>query len=110
MSCFRRSALACAAILCLSAPAAAEDLDFLLINASSSDITEFQVSPQSESRWSSNLMPSGYVLPAGNEVSVLIQDGRDHCEYDILAVFADGAKFEEFGANLCDLGEWTFTD
>lgn len=91
-------------------PAAAEDMSFLLINDSSSDIEEFQVSPPSKSTWSDNLMPEGYVLPAGNEVDVVIEDGLDHCEYDLRAVFSDGVEFEEFGVDLCDLGEWTFTD
>lgn len=90
--------------------AMAEDLTFTLINASSSDIVEFQVSPPSEKSWTSNLIPAGYVLPAGNEIEVDIADGRDHCEYDIQAVFQDGSVFEEYDADLCDLGQWTFTD
>ncbi|WP_416899409.1 MAG: hypothetical protein ACMVY4_06745 [Minwuia sp.] len=94
----------------VSTGAAAEDMYFLLINESSADIVEFHVSPPSAGTWSDNLIPVGYVLPAGNEVEVAIEDGRDHCEYDIRAVFADGGTFEEYGADLCDLGSWTFTD
>jgi hypothetical protein len=92
------------------APAAAEDMNFLLINDCSSNIEEFQFSPPSKSTWSDNLMPEGYVLPAGNKVDVVIEDGRDHCEYDLRAVFSDGVEFEEFGVDLFDLGEWAFTD
>ncbi|ANK82723.1 MAG: hypothetical protein TEF_19435 [Rhizobiales bacterium NRL2] len=90
--------------------ARAENLYFLLINQSSADIVEFHVSPPDASRWTDNLIPDGYVLPAGNEVEVAIEDGQDHCAYDIRAVFADGEVFEEYDTDLCELGQWTFTD
>ena len=90
--------------------ASAEDLSFELINNSSSDITEFHVSDPSDDTWSDNLMPSVYVLPAGYTVDVNITDGEDHCEYDIRATFEDGSEYEEYGVDVCDLGEWTFTD
>lgn len=94
----------------VSTAAVAEDLYFLLINQSSSDIVEFHVSPPSESRWTDNLIPEGYVLPSGNEVEIAIEDGLDSCFYDIRAVFADGSTVEEYESDLCDLGQWTFTD
>lgn len=96
--------------LLLAVPASAEDLEFMLVNASSADIVEFQVSDPADDYWSDNLMPAGYVLASGYEVGVLIADGEDYCEYDIKAVFDDGEEYVEYGADLCDLGEWTFTD
>lgn len=93
-----------------SASAVAEDLTFTLINDTSYDIVEFQVSDPGDDIWSDDLMPNGYVLPAGNYVDVNIQDGEDFCEYDIKAVFDDGEEFVEYGVDLCALGEWTFTD
>ena len=93
-----------------SAAAQAEDLEFLLINNSTADITGFHVSDPGDDYWSDNLIPEGYVLPAGNEIEVLIADGQDNCNYDIRAVWDDGSEFTEFEADLCDLGEWAFTD
>jgi hypothetical protein len=107
-----RRAILAAALLApvLATAAAAEDLRFTIINNSSHALREFYVSPGTQRTWGRDLMPRGYELPAGNRVEVLISDGRDHCEYDIKAVWADGNEFTEMGANLCDLGEWTFTD
>ena len=68
------------------------------------------VSDPSDQYWSDNLMPAGYVLASGYEVDVLIADGQTNCEYDIKAVWDDGSEYEESGADLCELGEWAFTD
>lgn len=88
----------------------AEDLEFLLINASTADIVEFQVSDPSDDYWSDNLIPTGYVLPAGNEIEVLIADGQTNCNYDIRARWDDGSEYVEYDSDLCELGEWEFTD
>ncbi len=105
-----RFAVLTGAALALSLSASAEDLAFDIINLTSYDIVEFQVSDPSDDYWSDNLMPRGYVLPSGNYTTVYIGDGEDFCEYDIKAVFDDGDEIVEYDSNLCDLGEWTFTD
>ncbi|GAA6155620.1 hypothetical protein [Pyruvatibacter sp. HU-CL02332] len=104
------AAVSALAAFVYAGPAQAEDLDFLLINASSADIIEFQVSDPGDDYWTDNLIPSGYVLPAGNEIEVLIADGQSNCNYDIRAVWDDGSEYVEYDSDLCDLGEWEFTD
>jgi len=106
----RLAAASAVAAFIFSGPAQAEDLEFLLINASSADIIEFQVSDTADDYWSDNLIPTGYVLPAGNEIEVLIADGETTCSYDIRAIWDDGSEYVEYNADLCDLGEWEFTD
>ena len=111
MTHFIRAAVATAfAGFVFTVPAQAEDLEFLLINASSADIIEFQVSDTADDYWTDNLIPAGYVLPAGNEIEVLIADGETTCNYDIRAIWDDGSEYVEYNADLCDLGEWEFTD
>jgi|GEM_PF-3613891 len=109
---FQKAFVLAAAVggLALAAPAQAEDLEFLLINASSADIIEFQVSDPTDEYWTDNLIPAGYVLPAGNEIDVIIADGQTNCNYDIRATWDDGSEYVEYDADLCDLGEWEFTD
>ncbi|UWQ30347.1 hypothetical protein K3555_08155 [Leisingera sp. M527] len=102
-------AAAAAALLAFQAPAFAEDLEFLLINDSSADLVEFNVSPASSSNWEDNLMDGGYLAP-GYEIGVVIADGATTCVYDIRGSFDDGSEAEDFGLDLCDLGEYTFTD
>lgn len=91
------------------APAAAEDLTFKLVNHSSSNLTGFHVSPASSGHWEENLLDGAY-LASGYEVDVQIADGLRTCIYDIRGEFADGGEAEDYGLDLCDLGEYTFTD
>lgn len=97
------------AILASYSPAMAEDLVFLLYNDSSSDLVGFNVSQASSDDWKEDLLAGGYLAP-GYEIGVEIADGLTTCIYDIRGIFADGSEAEGFGLNLCDLGEYTFTD
>ncbi|NVO55693.1 hypothetical protein HW561_07820 [Rhodobacteraceae bacterium B1Z28] len=87
----------------------AEDLEFVLVNDSSSDLVEFNVSPASSGNWEGDLLDSGYLAP-NYEVGVLIADGLQTCVYDIRGVFDDGSSVEDYSLDLCDLGEYTFLD
>ena len=97
------------AALAVHSPAQAEDLEFLLYNDSSADLVEFNISPASSDNWEENLLAGGYLAP-GYEIDVDIADGLTTCVYDIRGVFADGSEAEDYALNLCDLGEYTFTD
>lgn len=93
----------------IAGPATAEDLSFTLVNSSGYDVVEFHVSDPQDDTWSDNLMPEGYVLPDEHYVDVIISDGADYCEYDLRVVWEDGDEYVEYGADICDLGEWELT-
>ena len=93
----------------VASTAYAEDLEFLLVNESSADLVEFNVSPSASDQWESNLLTGGYLAP-GYEVDVLIADGLVTCVYDIRGGFSDGSAAEDFGVDLCELGEYVFSD
>jgi len=105
----RTLAIAAAAILATTSVALADDLDFVLVNESSAALIGFNVSPASSNNWEENLL-GGDRLASGYEVDVVIADGLTTCIYDIRGQFPDGAEFEDYGVDLCDLGEYTFTD
>ena len=105
----RHAAAILATALLWSAAAQAEDLNFNLINSSSEDLVGFFVSPASSNDWEHNLLSGGY-LPPDHEIGVLIADGMTTCVYDIRGEFADDSAAEDFELNLCELGEYTFTD
>jgi len=92
-----------------SAAAQAEDLQFKLINSSSAEVVGLQVSTVDSQSWEENLI-AGYVLPAGNEVDVVIADGARTCSYDILITFADESTIEDRGVDLCELGSYSAHD
>ncbi|WP_282120410.1 hypothetical protein [Ruegeria atlantica] len=104
-----RAAAALAATVLMATSAFAEDLEFLVVNDSSADLVEFNVSPASSDSWEGNLLRGGYVAP-DYEIDVVIADGLTTCVYDIRGAFDDGSSAEDFGLNLCDLGEYVFTD
>ena len=87
--------------------ALAEDLEFTLINGSDAAVTAFHVSHAGTSSWEENLIEGGF-LPVGNEIDILIADGRSTCVYDIRTEFADGQTFEDYGLDLCQMGSYTF--
>lgn len=103
------AAIGSAMLVAAAVPAVAEDLQFILINEASVDLVGFNVSPASSDHWEENLLEGGY-LPPDHEIDVLIADGLTTCVYDIRGTFRDGSTAEDFGLDLCDLGEYAFTD
>jgi len=107
---FRSCGLAAAVIgglMIFATPAtAADELEFTLTNATSVSATEFYVSPVNVDDWEDNLLEGKY-LPAGNEVTVTIGDGRRTCTYDLKTVFEDGRTAENNGVDLCQTGKYT---
>lgn len=99
-----------ASLLLAGAPAQAEDLDFKLINISSSSVVGVYLSHSGTQDWEANLVPDGSVLPPGNEVDVTIADGRSTCSYDIRIEFQDGTELEEYEIDACELGSYTIED
>ncbi|MFX4220682.1 MAG: hypothetical protein ACMVO3_06625 [Thalassobaculum sp.] len=106
--------LAAAALVAIAAflasPAVADDLEFMLVNETSVSLVGFYVSPASSQHWEENLLDGGSYLAAGYEVGVLIADGLTTCVYDIRGVFEDGEVVDDLALDLCDLGEYTFTE
>lgn len=106
----RKLAVAALVALALAAPAVADDLEFMLVNDTSVSLVGFYVSPASSQHWEENLLDGGSYLAAGYEVGVLIADGLTTCVYDIRGVFEDGEVVDDLALDLCDLGEYTFTE
>lgn len=98
---------AAVAALLFGTPVAAQDLEFWLVNLTDTPIVEFYVSPADSGLWEENLM-DGYYLDAESEVSVIIADGLTTCIYDIATVFDDGFELEDYGLDLCEMGEYVF--
>lgn len=100
-----------AALLFVAAPAAAqaEDLTFVLTNASSFGITNFYTSPANVDEWQEDVLGQD-VMAAGTQFNITIADGSDQCAYDMKFVFEDGSEFIREDIDLCSLGEYTLSD
>ncbi|NVO58310.1 hypothetical protein HW561_21220 [Rhodobacteraceae bacterium B1Z28] len=103
------SALLALAEFASQSPVYAEDLQFRLVNDSSSALVGFNVSPTSSQFWEENLLAGDHIAP-GYEAGITIADGLTTCTYDIRGSFADDSEAEDLGLDLCELGEYTFID
>lgn len=90
-------------------PAQAEDLEFTLKNETAGTLVEFYVESSDQDNWGANLL-EGQNIKAGEAGTVTIADGKTTCVYDILGVWADGSKTEDYKLNLCELGSYTYTE
>lgn len=100
------AALATALVALPALPAHAQDLQIVLVNLSDQALVEFYTSPSGDESWEEDVFDDGY-LPSGNEVPVIIADGRDVCVYDLAFIMEDGTELEAYGYDLCE--EPTFT-
>jgi len=102
-------ALVAIGLVAMPAASFAEDLTFVLTNASSYAVKAFFTSPADVGNWEEDVFGENY-LPSGNQVNVTIGDGREQCTYDLKFVLEDNSELVESGINLCELGEYTLSD
>lgn len=100
----RAAALAFAAFA-FAAPVAAQDMAFTLTNASDHVIVEFYASPVVSDSWEEDMLAGG-TIESGETVEVIIADGREHCEYDILMVLDTGDELSD-EVDICTLATYT---
>ncbi|NAZ36722.1 hypothetical protein [Rubellimicrobium sp. CFH 75288] len=91
----------------LAVPAAAQDIQYQLVNESGLTLMEFYASPVEDPGWSNDLL-GARVLPPDSTGTVTIADGADACEYDLLMVFEDGREVTD-RVDICDLASYTLT-
>lgn len=101
------SAVIPAIVLIMPQIALAQAVSFTLINGTSRDLLEFYASPPDEESWEDDILP--VVLGPGEEIEVIIDDGRPDCVYDIMGVLGpsdDGSVGEgaliQSAVNICD--------
>jgi hypothetical protein len=109
MNRFVAGALAGLSFLAVTGLAQAQDLAFTLSNASSQAVINFYTSPADVGDWEEDVLGQG-VLDAGSSGNVTIADGRTQCVYDLRFVMESGQELEDYGIDLCELGEYTLYD
>jgi hypothetical protein len=106
-----RSPAVLAGVLVLAATATtaiAQDVEYTLINNSSAAVLEFYTSPVTDDMWGPDLLATTDLLP-GEAGSVLIGDGSDACEYDMLFLFSDGTELTDT-VDICSMASYEITD
>lgn len=77
-----------ATLTLLPVAALADTRKFTLVNHTAVDMTELYASPTTVDSWEEDILGGEDLTPMGIQ-TFTIDDGRDHCAYDIRAVFAD---------------------
>lgn len=85
-----------------------EAVTFTLENGTNEPIFEFYASPPSTDDWEEDILGEEVLMP-GDTVNITIDDGREDCEYDFLAVFEDGTELEHENVSVCDGESYTYT-
>ena len=89
--------------------ASALDRRVKINNETSFDIVEFYASNTGTNSWEEDILGRN-ILPAGGSAMVNIDDGSGYCKFDFMAVFDDGDQVKSTDNNVCELGEFSFTD
>jgi len=99
-----------AGLLCaaLAAPAFAGDVQFDLINNSSSDLQEMYISPVDTDTWGEDILGTD-VLAVGESGVVTIAGVTEVCDFDLRFVMTSGDELER-EANICEMASFTLTD
>jgi hypothetical protein len=105
----RIGALLAAVVSLTSVSAAlAQDVEYGLTNSSSLTLIEFYTSAVTDEDWGDDLLANVDVAP-GVSGSVIIADGSESCDYDLLFVFEDGTEVSDT-VDICELASYELTD
>ncbi|MHC5655330.1 hypothetical protein [Stappia sp.] len=99
---------ASAVVMCVSAPAQAEDLVFTLKNGTNSVLTHFYTSPVGVENWEDDVFGRDVLAP-GESIKITIADGREVCEYDMKFEFEDGSDLDTTtdSQDFCEIDSYT---
>lgn len=84
-----------------------ESVTFTLVNGTDYVIMEFYASPPSSDDWEEDILGVD-VLEPDEAVDITIDDWREDCNYDFLAVFEDGTELEHVDVSVCDDEEYVY--
>jgi hypothetical protein len=94
------AALVAAFFAYAAAPAAAQQQNFTLVNATGYTINELYIGPVTSNRWGRDVLGTG-VLPSGRQTPITFAPGQSECRWDIKVVYADGDESELRNVDLC---------
>ncbi|MBS1181475.1 MAG: hypothetical protein H6Q99_1355 [Proteobacteria bacterium] len=102
-------ALAVAVFAVSTVDVSAFDRRVIVVNNTSTAIQEFYASNTGANDWQEDILGES-TLPAGNEMTVNVDDGSGYCKYDFRAVFEDSTEATKAGVNVCEVGRFSFEE
>ncbi|WP_426034421.1 hypothetical protein [Cypionkella sp. TWP1-2-1b2] len=104
-----RLSLAALALAATTLEAAAYDRTVRIHNDTGLTLVRFQSTNSGASRWGSDVMGSS-TLANGAAMKLHFDNAQGYCEFDFKAVFADGTVLQKARVNVCETGDYYYTE
>ncbi|WP_156317547.1 hypothetical protein [Cypionkella psychrotolerans] len=104
-----RLSLAALALTATTLQAAAYDRTVRIHNDTGLTLVRFQSTNSGASRWGSDVMGSA-TLANGASMKLHFDNAQGYCEFDFKAVFADGTVLQKARVNVCETGDYYYTE
>lgn len=101
--------LASLALAASSLAAVAYDRHVRIHNDTGLVLYKFQSTNSGAKRWGSDVMGSS-TLASGTYMNLNFDNTKGYCEFDFRAVFEDGSVLEKANVNVCETGDYYYTE
>lgn len=93
-----------------SGTALAADKKVTVVNKTKTTIVAIFASSVGASTWEEDILGDAMMLAPRESVEIDMDDGTGACRFDLKAEFEDGTDTVQKNLNVCEVGEFTFTE
>ncbi|GLS88138.1 hypothetical protein GCM10010873_31120 [Cypionkella aquatica] len=104
-----RLSLAAVALVATTLQAAAYDRTVRIHNDTGLTLVKFQSTNSGASRWGRDVMGAS-TLASGGAMKLHFDNAYGYCVFDFKAVFADGTVLQKANVNVCETGDYYYTE
>jgi len=104
-----RLTLAAAVLAGSAMTAAAYDRHVTIHNNTGMTLYRFYSTNSGASRWGNDVMGTS-TLPNGSSMRLNFDNSKGYCNFDFRAVFEDGTVLQRANVDVCDIGDYYYTD
>ena len=104
-----RLSLAAMVLAATTLSAQAYDRHLRIHNDTGLTLYKFQSTNSGAPRWGSDVMGSS-VLPNGSSMKLNFDNADGYCEFDFKATFEDGTVLQKANVNVCETGDYYYTE
>ena len=102
--------LVAATLLCAAASAAcAADRNVRIHNETGVTLYRFYSTNSGSTKWGHDVMGDN-TLPNGGVMNMNFANAKGYCVFDFRAIFADGSELQRANVNVCEIGDYTYTE
>ena len=104
-----RLTLAAAVLAGSAMTSAAYDRHVTIHNDTGMTLYRFYSTNSGASRWGNDVMGTS-TLPSGRSMRLNFDNAKGYCNFDFRAVFEDGTVLQRANVDVCDIGDYYYTN